>query len=120
MKYLMSQEEFEELLKPSKPRFTAIYFGATWCGPCKRVDLGALEATGIEWLKCDVDQNNYTPGYCGVRSIPAFMVVANGAVTGPFQGDNSEVIEWVKAQHGKWAATSPTEAATEAAPPLKQ
>jgi beta-lactam-binding protein with PASTA domain len=37
----------------------------------------------VEWLKCDVDQNNYTPGYCGIRSIPSFIVVANGKVDVP-------------------------------------
>jgi len=29
MKYLMNQEEFEELLKPAEPSFIALYFGAT-------------------------------------------------------------------------------------------
>jgi thioredoxin-like negative regulator of GroEL len=109
MKYLETQEEFEEIMKSSEPRFTAIYFGAVWCGPCKRIDLEALEATGIEWLKCDVDMNNYTAGYCGIRSIPSFMVVANGEVKGPFQGDTAGVIEWVKAEHAKWSVANPVE-----------
>ena len=104
MKYLMTQEEFEEILSCKTPRFTAIYFGATWCGPCKRIDLEALtQMPGVEWLKCDVDQNNYTPGYCGIRSIPSFIVVANGKVTGPVQeSETSAIIDWVSGQHTAW------------------
>jgi len=103
MKYLMSQEEFEEILNDPKPRFTAVYFGATWCGPCKRIDTDILDTmSGVEWLKCDVDQNNYTPGYCGVRSIPSFLVVSNGKVTGPIQqSDTVTVIQWVLEQQSK-------------------
>ena len=102
----MTQEEFEEILKPSL-QFTAIYFGATWCGPCKRVDLQALESmTGVNWLKCDIDQNTYTPGYCSVRSIPSFLVVADGKAIGPLQeSDTTKVMEWVLNQQEAWIKT---------------
>jgi len=109
MKYLMTQEEFEAILNDPEPRFTAIYFGATWCGPCRMVDVNALDATpNVSWLKCDIDQNNYTPGFCGVRSIPSFIVVANGKVTGPMQEIDTEAIkDWVEEKRAAWLKNIP-------------
>jgi thioredoxin 1 len=102
----MNQEEFEQLtgLQPlpvgtSLPAFTVIYFTATWCGACRRLDLPALEAAlpDVNWLKCDVDQNNYTPGFCGVRSIPSFLIVKNKKVIASLQATtNDKVEEWVR------------------------
>ena len=60
--------------------------------------MGAIEAAtpGVNWLKCDVDQNNYTAGYCGVRSIPSFIVIRDKKVTGTLQSsDNQKVLDWV-------------------------
>ncbi len=106
MKYLMTQEEFEQLIgvQPAPPdtvlpQFTVIYFTATWCGACRRLDMPRLEAAVPEanWLKCDVDQNNYTPGYCGVRSIPTFLVVVNKKVVGTLgSNDTDKVIGWIR------------------------
>ena len=106
MKYLMTQEEFEQLIgvQPvpegtTVPPFTVIYFTATWCGACKRLDMPALEAAfpEVNWLKCDVDQNNYTGGYCGVRSIPSFVIVKDKKVTPVFQNSNNDLVEkWIR------------------------
>ena len=106
MKYLMSQIEYEQLvgLQPADPgvtipAFTVIYFTATWCGVCRRLDLGYLENKfpDVNFLKCDVDQNNYTPGYCGVRSMPSFVIVKNKQATAPFQSSSTEkVAEWIQ------------------------
>ena len=102
----MTQEEFEQLIGVQPvpdgtpvPAFTVIYFTATWCGACRRLNMPALEYVlpEVNWLKCDVDQNNYTPGYCGVRSIPAFVVIKNKKVLGNFQStSNEKVEEWVR------------------------
>ncbi len=104
----MTQEEYEQLigLQPVPegtvlPNFTVIYFTATWCGPCRKLDVNALESAhpDVNWLKCDVDQNNYTPGYCNVRSVPTFLVVKDKKVGNMFQSNNTEaVIEWVGTQ----------------------
>ena len=51
----------------------------------------------VNWLKCDVDQNNYTAGYCGVRAIPTFLVVKNKKVAGTIQSTSNETVEkWVR------------------------
>jgi thioredoxin-like negative regulator of GroEL len=106
MKYLMTQEEFEQLIGVQPvpegveiPAFTVIYFTASWCGACRRLNMPALEAAlpTVNWLKCDIDQNNYTPGYCGVRSIPTFLIVKNKKVGESLQSTSNEKVEaWIR------------------------
>lgn len=103
----MTQEEFEQLtgVQPvpegtTVPTFSVIYFTASWCGACRRLNMPALEAAlpEVNWLKCDVDQNNYTGGYCGVRSIPSFIIVKNKKVSEIFQSTSNDAVEkWIRA-----------------------
>lgn len=105
MRLLNTQIEFEELIGLQEveqgveiPKISVVYFTAIWCTACRRLDMGAIEAAtpGINWLKCDVDQNNYTAGYCGVRSIPSFLIVSNKKILSTLQStDNQKVIDWV-------------------------
>jgi len=108
MKLLISHIEFEQLIGVQDPEpgtklpdFTVIYFTASWCGACRALDLPALEAAvpGANWLKCDIDQNDYTGGYCGVRSIPTFLIVSNKKVVGTLTSNNTQkVVDWVSTQ----------------------
>lgn len=106
MTSLPDQEYFEALILrrmddrlTKVPEKVVIWFSASWCGPCRRVDAEALQGTfpDVTFYKCDVDENNYTPGFCQVKSIPAFLAIYKGAVTGPlFQNSNTEaIIHWV-------------------------
>ena len=72
---LQSQEQFETIYKSKLEEPILIYFTASWCGACKRLDWKFLneEFPDLKVYKCDVDENKYTPGYCGVRSIPNFV-----------------------------------------------
>ena len=103
MKYLMTQEEFEVLIGRAEPTdelpapapgATVVYFTATWCGPCRSVRPDELEEgiKGVQWLKCDVDQNQYTPGYCQVRSIPTFLVIRDKQILGKFSSTDTDTI----------------------------
>lgn len=81
------------------PPVTIVYFTASWCGACKRLDLPALEAEfpNVNWLKCDVDQNSYTPGYCNVRAIPTFLLIKDTKVIDTLQhSSNAAVAEWIR------------------------
>ena len=101
---LPNQEFFESLIKratnngPFAP-ICIIKFGAQWCGPCKRIDINALlNLSGqIKWYECDLDENDYTPGYCGVKTIPCFLAIVNGVPQPLFQSsDTMKVAEWIK------------------------
>ena len=101
MRYLMKQSNFEKMIGraplddgDSIPRFIVVYFTATWCGPCRSVRPAELEAAlpMVTWLKCDIDQNDYTAGYCGVRSIPTFLVIKDMKIMGKFSSTDTEAI----------------------------
>jgi thioredoxin-like negative regulator of GroEL len=106
MKLLTSQIELEELLGRQQnpdpnaiiPTFAVIYFTASWCSACKALDLDRIQRSLPEptWYKCDVDQNQYSPGYCNIRSIPSFVVIKDKKVAGTFQSNTTDkVIQWV-------------------------
>ena len=74
-------------------------FGATWCQPCKRLDMDYLVnlSDKIKWYECDADEHEYTMGYCGVNTIPAFLAIVNGVPQPVFQtSDTMKVAEWMK------------------------
>jgi thiol-disulfide isomerase/thioredoxin len=88
MKLLMTQEEFEELLAPAEPSFVAVYFGAAWCGPCKRINTAVLDAMpGVQWYKVDVDQNPGITGKYGIRAMPTLIAFKGGEPVGQQVGE---------------------------------
>jgi thioredoxin-like negative regulator of GroEL len=85
MKHLPSQEFLESLIvrkETDKPKYSKviIYFTAAWCSACKALDMKKIESlrSDILWLKCDVDEMEYSTQYCGVKSIPAFLLLKDG------------------------------------------
>jgi thiol-disulfide isomerase/thioredoxin len=103
---LPSQEYFESLIvrtanpvEPPAP-LVIVYFTASWCGACKRLDIPALVASrpDAHWFVCDVDENNYTPGYCGLRTIPAFQAISHGKALPLLSNSNmKDVSAWLAA-----------------------
>lgn len=106
MMYLPDQDFFEALILrrmddrlTKVPEKVVIWFSASWCGPCRRVDAGQLMQSlpDVTFYKCDVDENNYTPGFCGVRSIPAFLAIQKGLIIGSYQNSNTDAIfKWIQ------------------------
>ena len=106
MQQLKSQEELEILLgvqplvdgAAALPETACIYFTASWCGACKALDLDAITAAtkevapGLKWLICDIDQNNYSAGYCGVRSIPGFIVIHKKKLVHTIKSNKTEKV----------------------------
>lgn len=112
---LQTHEQFEAMYNPTAEQTpltqpVLVYFTADWCGACKRVDWEFLleEFPDLPVYRCDVDANKYTPGFCGVRSIPSFvMIKGTKQVEGPIQtSETAKIATWIhqgltKAAKGK-------------------
>ena len=95
---LENQEQFENLLNPANnnPQQVVVYFTASWCGACTRLNHSEIQASNskIVWYKCDIDQNKYTLGYCGLKQIPSFAIIKGSKFLGKFtSSDTATVIE---------------------------
>ena len=103
MKYLINQSEFEILIGKEEssdivPDLTVIYFTASWCKPCQKIDKEMLERSlnSVNFLICDIDLNDYTAGYCGIRKIPTFMVIYKKKIVKVFSSSNTnEIIQQI-------------------------
>jgi len=77
-----------------------VWFSASWCGPCKRLDMDAIEAAakvvGVPLWKVEQTVNDYTAGFCNVRALPtfAFMIPRkiNSTITSCVTED---VVAWI-------------------------
>lgn len=100
---LQTQEQFEALYKNTVlPGPILIYFTADWCGACKKIDwdflLDCPEFESLPIYICDLDQNKYTPGFCGIRSIPNFIMMSPDKKLEQFQSnDTSKIAAWIHA-----------------------
>ena len=76
---------------------SVIYFTASWCKPCKQINkLFLREEFPANWLICDIDKNEYSPGYCGVSAIPTFLLINNKKIIGKITSSNTEeVLNWL-------------------------
>ena len=110
---LKEQEEFEALWNHTadkykellggmrtKDRAFVVYHTAKWCGPCRRMDVKAIveaaEKVDLTVWKVDQDVNQYTTGFCGVRSIPTFQIITPRKVTATLQPTSTDdVIQWL-------------------------
>jgi thioredoxin-like negative regulator of GroEL len=99
----LSQELLEALLKNNvkdQAPINVVYFTAKWCGPCNGLPLHELIPSNkaIRWFLCDVDDNNYSSGFCGVKSIPAFLGIVNGKATPLLATSNPDtILRWLHA-----------------------
>lgn len=64
-----------------------VEFGATWCGPCKRLepilqDLAAERPGDLRVVQVDVDEAPDLASAYGVRSVPTVIAFRAGAETG--------------------------------------
>ncbi len=80
----VTDENFDrEVLQSSQP--VLVDFWAEWCGPCRMIapilDQISEEYQGrLKVAKLNIDENQRTPQYYGVRGIPTLMLFKNGEV----------------------------------------
>jgi len=103
---LESQEHFEELFRNPKAEgrgksgLFIVYFTATWCAPCKKLDKEAITLFAddkcIPLYICNASDNDYTPGYANVRGFPTFVAYIVGKEVNRLQSNSTEaVITWI-------------------------
>jgi thiol-disulfide isomerase/thioredoxin len=107
MKVLETQAEFETLwfghAKATATTRWIVYFTASWCKACKKLDLDVISAAAaakdIELYVCDETINDYTPGYCGIRSFPTFVMFEPQATKSTLHSnDTQKVVTWIQEQ----------------------
>lgn len=81
----LTKENFEqEVMNSDKP--VLIDFYADWCGPCQMmgpvVEEVAGELADVKVCKINIDEQLELAQKYGVMSIPTFVAVKNGEVTG--------------------------------------
>jgi len=110
MNVLATQEQFETMWTHTtgptpvglrEDKAWIIYFTASWCGPCKKLQCDELAATaaerGLTIFKCDDTVNNYTAGYCGVRAYPTFVLFQPKKIIKTIQSNDTEAVkEWIR------------------------
>ena len=89
----MTASELNELL--SHEGVVLADFSATWCGPCQAMApiverLAARFAGRADVIKIDVDRADELASAYGVRSVPTFLLFANGQVVERIIGTTSE------------------------------
>ena len=101
MESLATQAQFEELWfsKDTRQQWI-VYFTAAWCGPCKLLDTDAIakaaQEKGIPIYKCDETVNDYTSGYCGIRTFPTFVLFNPKKVCDTVSSNDTRIIiDWI-------------------------
>ena len=107
---LRSQAEFENLLRPRRATeddiqkayapYMVLSFSATWCGPCKRLDkMSAVrQSPKVVWVAIDVDEVPEALAYCGLQSIPSFVLLKDGTFVDRIAGVRGpeDILAWLE------------------------
>lgn len=94
----ITQQEFEELwFSKDETQQWIIYFTASWCGACKKLDIETIaKKAHLPFYICDETINDYTAGYCGIRKFPTFVLFTPKKIMNTFtNNDTAKVCEWI-------------------------
>ena len=74
-------------------------FTADWCGPCKAMakNIGEADISGVTIEVIDIDKNEETAIYYGIRSVPTLVMVKDDDVVKKHTGvmTPSQLKEWI-------------------------
>ena len=80
----LTDETFEEVVMKSELP-VVIDFGATWCGPCKKVapiidEIGEEYEGKIVAVKCDIEDCPEVTRRFGIMNIPTVLFIKDGQI----------------------------------------
>jgi len=87
----MTNDEFKKKIATEETVFVVDFF-ATWCGPCQMMNPileeieKDFEGKNVEFIKIDIDTAPDISVEYSVMSVPTFIIIKNGKVTGQFVG----------------------------------
>jgi thiol-disulfide isomerase/thioredoxin len=108
---IIAQDQFEKLwfygsTRPmpgmrEKDYGWIMYFTASWCGPCKKLNLHELDeiaqARGLTIWRVDHSVNEYTVGYCNISKLPTFQFMTPRKIHSTMQTNDTQAIaDWIK------------------------
>ncbi len=72
-------------------RGEVLFFNASWCGPCRQMKpiVAQLRRQGYHMRDIDVDRNRAMAEKYGIRAVPTFVFLENGAEVSRFSGGTS-------------------------------
>ena len=78
-----------------------VYFTASWCGACKRLDLDMIESAakgvGLPMWKVEQTNNSASAGFCDVTSLPTFLLLKPKTIVSRFNSaDTKNIVSWIK------------------------
>jgi len=82
--------EFENLLNTTFNRLLVIDFGASWCGPCKRIEPLIQDLSesmlDITFCKVDIDEVEELVEKFNITSVPTFIFIKNNNLLDRVEG----------------------------------
>lgn len=117
--HVTCMDEYTAAVKAAGDALVVVDFGATWCGPCKRIaplfDQLAVTHNDVCFLKVDVDEAQDVASTLGVSSLPTFLFLRRGRTLETFSGADSARLESTIARLRPVAAAEPSRPAPAAA-----
>lgn len=92
VKLYVPMREEKSLPQPQfHQRGEVLFFNASWCGPCRQMKpiVAQMRREGYHMRDIDVDKNRNLAQKYGIRGIPTFVFVENGAEVRRFSGGTS-------------------------------
>ncbi len=92
---IRDSETFKQIVSTPN-RLIVIDFGASWCGPCKRIAPMFHQLsdtmTNVTFCKVDIDDFEELAQKFGVKSVPTFVFIKDNKMVTTVQGANYNAI----------------------------